>query len=352
MSPTQSPRSYLITDTIDLPIQLERTHSFTEASMSLGISQSMASRKLSAFEDSLGCTVIDRSSRPVRLTPEGRRILKSLAPLVDTIPELLDSLRAENLIRRELRLGILDSFTRDICAKLIKTIDQQLKHCSVLSGTSDHLQSRFRSDELDIFVSSDPCFNFDNVRRKFLYSEPSLLVYPASMEFPEKNIEWSTLQFCGIPFIGLSNGSGGGKLFDNFILSHNIPICQKYKVDGVCVLLELVNEGMGWSIVRPAGLVQHKKFLNNIKVAPMPKPLLSREVYLISKKSFSYELYQSVYFSLAQLIRDILAPKTIALAPWLKDDLLIVDPATEKKKPFSEFIADQKDEIGCYKAIS
>lgn len=59
-----------------------------------------------------------------------------------------------------------------------------------------------------------------------------------------------------------------------------------------------------------------------------------------------------MYFSLAQLIRDILAPKTIALAPWLKDDLLIVDPATEKKKPFSEFIADQKDEIGCYKAIS
>ena len=61
-----SPRSFLVTETIDLLLYISKTQSFTETSRLMGLSQSMVSRKLSAFEATTGITAVDRSSRPVK----------------------------------------------------------------------------------------------------------------------------------------------------------------------------------------------------------------------------------------------------------------------------------------------
>lgn len=44
-----SPRSFLVTETIDLLLYISKTQSFTETSRLMGLSQSMVSRKLSAL---------------------------------------------------------------------------------------------------------------------------------------------------------------------------------------------------------------------------------------------------------------------------------------------------------------
>lgn len=72
-----SPRSFLVTETIDLLLYISKTQSFTETSRLMGLSQSMVSRKLSAFEAATGITAVDRSSRPVKLTPQEQKVLFS-----------------------------------------------------------------------------------------------------------------------------------------------------------------------------------------------------------------------------------------------------------------------------------
>ena len=330
------PRSFLVTDTVDLIFHLHRTQSFTEASKYLGISQSVASRKLSAFEEALGVTIVDRSSRPIRLTAEGRKLLETCEPFLSEVPQLLESLRTQNSIRSDLRLGVVDSFTREIAANLIKALEQKITHCYVVSGTSDQLYNRFLRDEIDIFVTSDSGMDLRNVRKKFFYGEPSVVVYPLDAPLPKGEIGWSDLRFCGLPYIGMTTGSGGGKLFDNFLLTHDIPINQKFNIDCSSMVLELVTEGMGWSLMRPAGLLQHSKYLDQVQIVPMPKPLLSREIFLVAKNTFPFELFQTIYQNLVRITRSQIASRTLQFAPWLKGEIFTADLATGKKVVYSE----------------
>lgn len=130
---------------------------------------------------------------------------------------------------------------------------------------------------------------------------------------PGKQYRLAASEILRSPYIGLTTGSGGGKLFDNFLLTHNIPIHQRINVDSTAVLLELINEGMGWAITRPAGIIQHWETIPNVKLAPMPKPLLSRELYLVSKKSFPFDLFRLIVESLVRITRERLAKRQLNL---------------------------------------
>lgn len=258
------------------------------------------------------------------------------------MPVVLDKLQTDSNIKRKLRIGFVDTFTRYIACHVIKDVSSDVTQCTALSGTSDHLLHCFKRDELDVFITSDPSLGLEDVRRQFFYGEPSLLAYPASVQFPESNIDWPHLRFCGLPCIGLTTGSGGGKLFDNFLLTHNIPIHQRINVDSTAVLLELINEGMGWAITRPAGIIQHWETIPNVKLAPMPKPLLSRELYLVSKKSFPFDLFRLIVESLVRITRERLAKKTIEFASWLKEDIYTIDLDNDKKIPYSTFLKHEE----------
>lgn len=136
-----SPRSFLVTETIDLLLYISKTQSFTETSRLMGLSQSMVSRKLSAFEAATGITAVDRSSRPVKLTPEGKMLLEALMPYIEGLPVVLDKLQTDSNIKRKLRIGFVDTFTRYIACHVIKDVSSDVTQCTALSGTSDHFLS-------------------------------------------------------------------------------------------------------------------------------------------------------------------------------------------------------------------
>lgn len=335
MPASQSPRSFFVSEAVELLFQIHRTQSFTEAAQNLGVSQSVASRKLVAFENALKTTLVDRSTRPVNLTADGKEVLETCRPFLNSVPELIESLRTKNHLRIDLRIDVLDSFTRVITSSLISTINKQITHCTILSGTSDHLYSRFLKDEIDIFISSDPSIELKDMRKKFFYGEPSLLVLPNSFPLENQSLTWSNLRLCGLPYIGLSKATGGGKLFQNFLVSHDIPILQKYNVDNNSVLLELVDAGLGWTISRPSGVLQHVKYLPNIQLRAMPAPTLSREVFLVSRNSVPFSLFQTIFEALTRITQKKLAKETIEIAPWLEEEIFTVDLDNEKKISFS-----------------
>ncbi len=59
--------------------------SITAAAAELGISQPLASQRIRALEDMLGCVLIDRSTKPVQATPLGRYFFRQVAGAVSSI---------------------------------------------------------------------------------------------------------------------------------------------------------------------------------------------------------------------------------------------------------------------------
>jgi DNA-binding transcriptional LysR family regulator len=58
------------------------TQSFTKAAGRLGLDKSRVSRALRALEETLGTTLVARTTRSVRLTAEGETLLRQVAPLL------------------------------------------------------------------------------------------------------------------------------------------------------------------------------------------------------------------------------------------------------------------------------
>ena len=65
-------------------------------------------------------------------------------------------------------------------------------------------------------------------------------------------------------------------------------------VDDGGVMLKLISKGIGWSLVRPATLVQHPDLAARVHFCKMPDPVMQREVILIFGKSVNPELVDTV----------------------------------------------------------
>ena len=65
-------------------LELNRTRHFGRAAEALFVTQAAVSSRLKSLEDQLGVTLFDRSTRDMRLTPEGRRLIWHSEKLIDT----------------------------------------------------------------------------------------------------------------------------------------------------------------------------------------------------------------------------------------------------------------------------
>src|SRR5262245_30139113 len=65
-----------------------RQRSFSQAAAANGVSQSAASQIVSQLEERLGVQLIDRGTRPLQLTPVGRRYYEGCKTLVEQYLEL------------------------------------------------------------------------------------------------------------------------------------------------------------------------------------------------------------------------------------------------------------------------
>jgi DNA-binding transcriptional LysR family regulator len=80
--------------------------SFSAAALELGYAQSVVSHHVAALEAEFGLTLVDRTSRPVRLTPAGERLRGHAVEVLGRVVEAEDALRAlAGLHSGTLRIG-------------------------------------------------------------------------------------------------------------------------------------------------------------------------------------------------------------------------------------------------------
>ncbi|MDY6890454.1 MAG: LysR family transcriptional regulator [Pseudomonadota bacterium] len=90
---------------LSLFIRVVETGSFTAAAESLNVQKSTISRRIAQLEDALGIRLIQRTTRKLRLTPEGEELFSRAQPLVDDLEAVQDQISASRAeLRGRLRL--------------------------------------------------------------------------------------------------------------------------------------------------------------------------------------------------------------------------------------------------------
>lgn len=87
-------RSRVTLAQIELMQQVAKLHNITAAGRELGMSGSLAARQIAALERSLGVRLFQRTTRSIRLTEAGERVLEWASRTLDGFTELDDSMTA------------------------------------------------------------------------------------------------------------------------------------------------------------------------------------------------------------------------------------------------------------------
>ncbi len=121
-------------------VAVVRCRSFASAARSLNLSQSVASRAVSRLEKRLGVRVLDRTTRSVSLTDEGRGLLERLEPLLQGFQEAFTSVAEEqSRVRGRLRVKMHPTLAHVITGRQLKSFLENYPDLSVELISSDKL---------------------------------------------------------------------------------------------------------------------------------------------------------------------------------------------------------------------
>lgn len=263
-------------------LNLCKTRSYTKTAKELQTSQSSVSRSIADLENNLGIQLVERDTRPVKITQAGLLLQCSL----------------------------------------LKNLKKDYSNALVLTAVSTQLIKLLDEDRLDFIVSSNPFSQRNDLKRYFLFQEPSVIILPKYLNLPDP-ITWEHLKYCGLPQISHDKDSSGAALEDRLFSENGLNFVHQLDVNTNSLIVEMVAERFGWSLTRETSLIRFPQFAEQISVRQMPDPLTSREIFLIYKKDVFSPMAQKIAGEIRQTIEFSLVPRMLSWAPWIKPYLFV-----------------------------
>lgn len=137
---------------------LNDTRNFSRAAEARNVTQSTLSKRIRSLEYWVGATLIDRSSYPIELTPEGRAMVPQARELVGTFHGMRSGIRAfATPARNAIRIASLHTLNVTTLPALRRRIEEQtgplvLEHPGSNTAYAQTLR-RFRNGETDVLLT-------------------------------------------------------------------------------------------------------------------------------------------------------------------------------------------------------
>ena len=139
-------------------VAIAETGSFSQAAEMVGRTQSAVSLQIKKLEESLGCTLFERSSRQVVLTEQGEIFLGYARRMIELHWEAYSRLNEPD-VKGQINLGTPEDFATHYLPKILASFARQHPHVqlNVRCDLTLNLMTGFRKGEFDIvLVKRDP----------------------------------------------------------------------------------------------------------------------------------------------------------------------------------------------------
>lgn len=123
-------------------LEMTRSDSLRDVAIKLDLDTPTVSRLIMSLEEALGTPLFDRSSRPMKATPQVIKALAQIKLLLDTHTTLCNSLKRTDYrsIKRVIRLGMVSAYPRDSLLESIKDYLQLNPNVDIEIATEiDHI---------------------------------------------------------------------------------------------------------------------------------------------------------------------------------------------------------------------
>lgn len=247
------------------------TESFSAAGQRLGLTQSAVSTQIRRLEDELGYILFDRTGKAVTLSGDGRDALQQATRIL----ELFDGMKRRDADagRRVISVGAISTVQDSFLPRALLRFRhaQPSAQVNIVPGTSTQLLTRVDAHELDVAVMIKPRLGLP-ADLKWIPLMQERYVGIAPKGAPADLAELLRTR----PFIRYDRHSHGGQLVERFLKQHGLWTMDSMEVDEPSVILKMVAEGLGCSII-PGELAPVAR-TPRVKVVPLPGRPLVREI--------------------------------------------------------------------------
>jgi DNA-binding transcriptional LysR family regulator len=292
--------------------------SISAAARRLGVSPSAVSQQLTALETALGATLLDRSGRPVQVTPAGAMFRRHAQTILNAASEARAELAMADLSgMTTLRLGVIEDFDSDVTPRLLSALAKDLKGCRFLleTGASHRLMDQLEARALDIVIAADSTGDpapEDWREVHPILSEPFVAVTPPGGQIDD------------LPLIQYTARHLMGRQIAAHLARHGLKPAHRFELDSYAAILAMVAGGEGWTILTPLALHQARAFRASVEVRPLPFPALSRTLSLSARAGILHGVPAQIAARLKPLIAEVVIAPALAATPWLAPALRVL----------------------------
>lgn len=298
------------------------------AARRLNASPSAVSQQLSGLESALGAVFLDRSARPMRITPAGAMFRKHAQAIVNSAAEARAELALADMSGlTTLRLGMIEDFDAEVTPRLLTTLSNDLRGCRFLleTGASHRLLDGLEARALDIVVAADTgtelSADAEWIEVHPLLAEPFVVVAPAGAIAQQSDV---AAQLQALPLIQYSARHHMGRLIGTHLARQNLRLAHRFELDSYSAILAMVAAGTGWTILTPLAVQTARPLHPKIAVMPLPFAPLERRISLSARAGVLRDMPAQVAANLRDLLQSRVVTPSLLAMPWLKGALRVL----------------------------
>jgi len=289
----------------------------SRAARRLDISQSAVSQTIRLLEENFGAPLLNRSARPLTLTPAGIALLNRGRVLLDEALNLRGAvIEASRGIKPSLRIGLVDSFAATCGTPLVQQLLRGTAQLSVRTGLTPSLGEALARRELDLVISSRS-LDLDGMANHALMSERFFVIAPKGSTPVCRSVADIKALMRSLPIVRFNQQSHLGEQVERTLRRVGLNPPRRLEVDTADTLASMVAGGIGWAVTTPLCLLQGARSAAALRTDVVAEINAERTIFLHAREGEYGSLARETFEIVQTILRDRIAGELGAIAPSL-----------------------------------
>jgi len=269
---------------IEAFVAVVETGSIVGASARLHLTQPGISRRLQSLEESLGAVLLDRQSKPLRPSPEGRRVYELGRKVLGAVDELRRGAAPEAEPEGEFRLGVPPFLAEQALTEPLDVLRARYPRLMlrISAAWSPALVPQVEAGALDAAAVMVP----DNTTLPAhltalpLAQSPVAIVASPALKIPRPASGVTLRSLSAHPWVLNQDGCGLRSAMRQAFDDAGLPFVVAVEAFGAELQLSLVARGMGVGLVTPGALAR-SRYRDALDVLNVPDFDVGLRAYLV-----------------------------------------------------------------------
>lgn len=269
---------------LEVLVAVAETGQMRSGARLLGLTQPAASQHIAALEREFGVRLLDRSTRPARLTHAGLRLHMRAQKILHALTDMESEMRQFGKASISLlRVGIQASIATTITPALVALAQERfgVQDITLHAGQSGDHERLLRTKQADLAITSNPFLDMDGLERFGILTEAYLLVLPTGYGGATDSLEAVQEK---LPLVRFGDGTNAGRQITQHLRRLAFEPTRVIQADRSSMVTACVAAGQGFSLLTPTLLIDGMVENMALTVRPLPVAGLSRSLTVVARQ--------------------------------------------------------------------